>query len=150
MPHQPKHSRISRETILTLHSLVMDKIVEVKGQFRTVPVYTRGSNMAPPAREVPQLMDEWLAWLYGKGLAYEPIMRAAIALHDFEGVHPLAQLGGTCGYKLEYLGWLARQGRIDAIKRGGRWYSTRGAIEQYKAEAEEGIHKRGRPPSRSL
>lgn len=223
-----QRERISREMILTLHSLVMDKILEAKGQFRTVPVYIRGSNMTPPpAKEVPLLMYEWVAWIYGDGLVYEPITRAAIAHHGFEGVHPhidgngrvgrlllnimlmqegyppalllndwrvryihalniantgnytalinligqsveagldlyleacskttdvpeyqsLAQLAGTCGYKLEYLSWLARQGRIDAVKRGGRWYSTHAAIEQYKAEAEEGMQKRGRPPS---
>jgi hypothetical protein len=51
------------------------------------------------------------------------------------------------GYPLEYLSWLARQGRIDAAKRGGRWYSTPEAIEQYKVEAEKGKQKRGRPPS---
>ncbi len=52
-------------------------------------------------------------------------------------------------YPLSYLSWLARQGRIDAMKRNGRWYSTPAAIAQYQAEAEEGKKKRGRPPSRS-
>src|SRR5215472_5517745 len=39
-----RRERITRETILSLHSLVMDKILESKGQFRRVPVYIRGSN----------------------------------------------------------------------------------------------------------
>src|SRR5450755_133597 len=61
--------RITRETILTLHYLVMDKILESKGQFRTVPVYIRGSNMTPPpARDVERLMREWVAWINGVGL----------------------------------------------------------------------------------
>lgn len=218
-----KQVPITRETLLTLHSLVMDKILDSKGQFRTVPVYIRGSNMAPPpAREVERLMGEWLAWIAGEGLAYEPVTRAAIAHHGFEAVHPyadgngrvgrlllnlmlmqegyppalllydwrvryihalntantgnynplinmigqaveagldlyleacavvpeyqaLTELDGTCGYTLEYLSWLARQGRIDAVKRGGRWYSTQQAIEQYKQEAEQGKRRRGRP-----
>ena len=222
-----KREPITRKTILSLHSLVMDKILEANGKFRTVPVYIRGSNMTPlPAREVERLMREWVAWLHGKGLEYDPVIRFAIAHHGFEGVHPfidgngrvgrlllnlmlmregyppalllndwrtrymhalntantgnytalinlvgqsveagldlyleacetsyvpdyqpLAQLEGTCGYKLEYLSWLARQGRIDAVKRGGRWYSTREAIEHYNVEAQEGKQKRGRPPS---
>jgi len=220
-----KRERITRETILTLHSLVTDKILESKGQFRTVPVYIRGSNMTPPpARDVERLMHEWIAWIYGEGLEYDPLTRAAIAHHGFEAVHPhidgngrvgrlllnlmlmqegyppalllndwrtryihslnaanagnygtlinmigqaveagfdlyleacaatpeyqlLAELDGTCGYKLAYLSWLARQGRLDAVKRNGRWYSTHKAIEQYKAEAEGGKQKRGRPPS---
>jgi Fic family protein len=217
---------ITLTTIFTLHSLVMDKILESKGRFRTVPVYIRGSNMTPPpAHQVEQLMQEWVAWIYGKGLEYESITRAAIAHHGFEAVHgfedgngrvgrlllnlmlmqdgyppalllndwrvryihslnvantgqygPLLNLVGqsveagldlyleacaassdkyqllrelveASGYPLDYLSWLARQGRIDAVKRNGRWYSTREAIEQYKAEAEEGKQKRGRPPS---
>ena len=217
---------ITLETILSLHRVVMDKILEEKGTFRTVPVYIRGAMMnPPPAREVETYMRQWLEWVNGEGLDYEPIIRASIAHHGFEAVHPfldgngrvgrlllnlmlmregyppalllrdwraryiqalstadtgnyrplaniigqaveegldlyleacaaapdyqlLTDLDGTCGYKLEYLSWLARQGRIDAIKRGARWYSTRAAIEQYKAEAEEGKQKRGRPKTK--
>ncbi|MEO7021984.1 MAG: Fic family protein [Ktedonobacteraceae bacterium] len=218
-----KRVSITRETLLILHSLVVDKILDSKGQFRTVPVYIRSSNMTSPStREVERLMREWMAWISGTGLEYEPVTRAAIAHHGFEAVHPyadgngrvgrlllnlmlmqegyppalllhnwrvryihalntanagnctpliniighaveagldlylegcavtpeyqvLAELAGTCGYRLEYLSWLARQGRIDAMKRGGRWYSMRSAIEQYKAEAEQGKLQRGRP-----
>jgi hypothetical protein len=170
-------------------------------------------------------MHEWVVWIYGEGLEYDPVTRAAIAHHGFEAVHcfedgngrvgrlllnlmlmqesyppalllndwrtryihglnaantgqygPLLNLIGqsveagldlyleTCaivpgyqllrelveasGYPLEYLSWLARQGRIEAVKRGGRWYSTGAAIEQYKAEAEEGKQKRGRPKTK--
>lgn len=218
-----EQTSITRETLLTLHRVVMDKILDSKGEFRTVPVYIRGSNMTPPhAREVERLMREWLAWIVGAGQAYEPVTRAAIAHHGFEAVHPfadgngrvgrlllnlmlmqegyppalllhdwrvryihalntantgnytplinmigqaveagldlyleacavvpeyqtLAELAGTGGYSLEYLSWLARRGRIDAVKRGGRWYSTQTAIEQYKQEAEQGKRQRGRP-----
>lgn len=217
---------ITLETILSLHRVVMDKILQEKGTFRTVPVYIRGAMMnPPPAREVETYMHQWLEWVNGEGLDYEPIIRASIAHHGFEAVHPfldgngrvgrlllnlmlmregyppalllrdwraryiqalstadtgnyrplaniigqaveggldlyleacaptpdyqlLTDLDGTCGYKLEYLSWLARQGRIEAVKRGGRWYSTRAAIEQYKAEAEEGKQKRGRPKTK--
>jgi Fic family protein len=220
-----KSERITRDTILTLHSLVMDKILASKGRFRTVPVYIRGSNMTPPpADQVERLMREWLAWINGAGLEYDPVIRAGIAHHGFEAVHgfedgngrvgrlllnlmlmregyppalllndwrtryihglmtantgsygPLLNLIGQsveggldlyleacatvpgyqllrdlvddAGYPLEYLSWLARQGRIDAVKRGGRWYSTPQAITQYKAEAQQGKKKRGRPPS---
>ncbi len=195
-------------------------------RYDTVPVYIRGSNMTPPpARDVERLMSEWVAWINGVGLEYDPVTRATIAHHGFEAVHgfedgngrvgrlllnlmlmqegyppalllndwrtryiqgliaantgnygPLLNLIGQCveagldlyleacvdtpeyrplrelaeasGYLLEYLSWLARQGRLDAVKRNGRWYSTREAIEQYKAQAEEGKQKRGRPSRR--
>jgi len=222
-----KRELITITTILTLHSLVMDKILESKGRFRAVAVYIRGSNMTPPpAQQVEGLMREWVKWIYGEGLEYEPVTRAAIAHHGFEAVHGfedgngrvgrlllnlmlmqegyppalllydwrtryihalntantgqygpllnligqsveagldlyleactttpdkyllLRELVGASGYPLNYLSWLARQGRIDAVKRNGRWYSTAEAVEQYKAEAKEGKEKRGRPPSR--
>src|SRR5437764_1108304 len=80
-----KRENISRETILLLHSLVMDKILENKGQFRRVPVYIRGSNMTPPpAQDVERLMEEWLEWINSEGLQYDPVMRATIAHHGFE------------------------------------------------------------------
>lgn len=216
---------ITLTIILTLHSLVMDKILQSRGQFRTVPVSIRGSNMIPPpAYEVKGLMDEWVTWVYGEGLAYDPVTRAAIAHHGFEAVHgledgngrvgrlllnlmlmqegyppalllhdwrtryihglmtantgqygpllnligqsveagldlyleactvvpgyqPLRDLVDVSGYPLEYLSWLARQGRLEAVKRGGRWYSTPAAIEYYKRQAEVGKQKRGRPSS---
>lgn len=220
-----KREGITRDTILTLHGLVTDKILESKGQFRKVPVYIRGSNMTPPpAREIERLMREWVAWIYSDDLKYEPVTRAAIAHHGFEAVHGfedgngrvgrlllnlmlmqegyppalllndwraryiqslnnantgdyaalinmigqaveagldlyleacaatpileyqlLRELSEASGYPLEYLSWLARQGRLDAVKRNGRWYSTIEAIERYKAETEEGKQKRGRP-----
>lgn len=216
---------ITREIILTLHRIVTDKILEQKGQFRTASVYIRGVVLTPPpAREVEQLMQEWVTWVNSAGLKYEPITRATIAHHGFEAVHPffdgngrvgrlllnlmlmrdgyppalllrdwrvryiqalhtadtgnyrplanvigqaveagldlyleacaatpdyqpLTELAEISSYRLDYLSWLARQGRLDAVKRGGRWYSTRAAIEQYKAEAEEGKQRRGRPAS---
>lgn len=62
-------------------------------------------------------------------------------------VMPLRELVEVSGYPLDYLSWLARQGRLEATKRNGRWYSTREAVEQYKAEAQEGRKRRGRPPT---
>ena len=220
-----KREPIMRETVLTLHSIVMDKILASNGQFRKVPVYIRGSNMTPPpASRVEALMREWFAWFEREGKSYEPVIRAVIAHHGFEAVHPfedgngrigrlllnlmlmcegyppalilrdariryiqaldeantgnynplanvigqaveagldlyleacvsspeiayqsLSALAQVSGYSTDYLGWLVRKGRIDAIKRGRLWYSTKAAIEQYKAEVDEEKMKRGRP-----
>lgn len=220
-----KHEAITRETILALHGLTMDKILEMAGQFRTVPVSIRGANMTPPpAYQVEGPMRQWVAWLEGEGLEYEPVLRAAIAHHGFEAVHPfidgngrvgrlllnlmlmregyppalllrdwriryiqaldtantgnysplanligqaveggldlylqacaslpdeqyqlLSALAELSGYSVDYLGWLVRQGRIDAIKRGRRWYSTPEAIQKYKDEVASGIIPQGRP-----
>ena len=45
-----KRAPITRETILVLHALVMNKIAEAKGQFRSVPVSIRGANMIHAGR----------------------------------------------------------------------------------------------------
>jgi hypothetical protein len=35
-------------------------------------------------------------------------------------------------YSQEYLSLLARTGRLEAVKRGRNWYTTRRAIESYR------------------
>jgi Fic family protein len=225
-----KRALITRETLLTLHSIVMDKILEAKGQFRTVPVYIRGANMTPPpAYEVESLMRQWIEWIDGEGMEYEPVIRVAIAHHGFEAVHPytdgngrvgrlllnlmligegyppalllrdwrvryiqaldtantgnyrplanligqaieagldlyleacaalpdknywpLSALAQQSGYSTDYLGWLVRQGRIEAMKRQGRWYSTLDAILRYKSEVEKRSTPRGRPKTKNI
>ncbi len=57
----------------------------------------------------------------------------------------LAQLAESSGYSADYLGWLFRQGRLEAIKRGGRLYSTHEAITHYKQDVEQGAIPKGRP-----
>jgi hypothetical protein len=180
----------------------------------------------PPARSLPKLMKEWLAWVNGQERQqYHPIMQATIIHHGFEALHPfndgngrtgrlilqlllmqsgytpalllknwrgsyitalrnadqgnyspladligravesgldlylkaceavstdllqpLSALAKVSGYDVNYLGLLIRQGKLEATKRGGRWYSSLTAINQYKVEAAQGVAKRGRPP----
>ena len=42
------------------------------------------------------------------------------------GYLPLQILSGKCGYAKDYLGWLSRTGRIEAIRHGkyGQWYAS--------------------------
>jgi Fic family protein len=82
-------------TILELHRLVTDRILDEPGQFRRGAVSIRGSELVPPtAREVPTLVEAWLAWLDGEGRQYEPVTRAAIAHHGFLAVHPFLDGNG--------------------------------------------------------
>ncbi len=50
---------------------------------------------------------------------------------------PLAQAAADTPYSQEYLSLLARKGRIDALKRGRIWYTTRRAIKTYRESVEE-------------
>jgi Fic family protein len=107
---------ISRTDILKLHSLIMDRILSDAGSWRTIPVSIRGANFVPPpAREVPRLMREWLDWVNGEeAQRYEPIMRAAIAHHGFEAVHPFEDGNGRSGRLLLNL-MLMRDGYPPAL-----------------------------------
>jgi Fic family protein len=50
---------------------------------------------------------------------------------------PLGVIAADSAYSQEYLSLLARTGRIEAIKRGRVWYSTRGAVAAYRASVVE-------------
>jgi hypothetical protein len=69
----------------------------------------------------------------------------ACRAHPEEQYQPLAALARTVGRDANYLGLLARQGKLEARKRGGRWYSTQAALQRYAEQAEEGLRHRGRP-----
>ncbi len=56
---------------------------------------------------------------------------------------PLKQLARECAVSVDYLGQLARKGKIEATKRGQYWYATREAVQHYLAEAD--AQPRGRP-----
>lgn len=89
---------ITINTILELHRLVTDHILDEAGRFRQGSVSIRGSQLQPPsAREVPALMDQWVAWLYGEGQAYEVVTRAVLAHHGFLAVHPFRDGNGRTG-----------------------------------------------------
>ena len=55
---------------------------------------------------------------------------------------PLAEAAKETPFSVEYWGLLARKGRIDAVKRGGRWYIRRETLRRYLEEV--GREKHGR------
>lgn len=91
-------SALTPATILELHRLVTDRLLDEAGMWRRGAVSIRGSSLQPPpAAQVPALIDEWLAWLAGPGGAYGPVERAAIAHHGFVAVHPFRDGNGRTG-----------------------------------------------------
>jgi Fic family protein len=56
---------------------------------------------------------------------------------------PLQQLARERAVSVDYLGQLARKGKIEATKRGQYWYAAREAVQGYLAEAD--AQPRGRP-----
>ena len=57
------------------------------------------------------------------------------------------ELAELFGLDNNYLGQLARLGKIEATKRGAFWYASREAIQQYLREAQE--QPRGRRSQRT-
>lgn len=49
----------------------------------------------------------------------------------------LAQAAEGTPYSQEYLSLLARKGRLDAIKRGRVWLTTRQAVADYRQSVED-------------
>ena len=49
---------------------------------------------------------------------------------------PLAQAAEDTPYSQDYLSLLARRGRLEAIKRGRNWHTTRRAVEAYRRSVE--------------
>lgn len=63
-----------------------------------------------------------------------------------EPLTPLNELAAEFGYTVDYLGSLARSGRLKAAKQGGRWYARRKELVEYKVRAA--TEPRGRPRPR--
>ena len=102
-------------TILELHRLVTDRILDEPGQFRRGAVSIRGSPLVPPpAAQVPGLMAEWLQWLPGAGQVYDPLTRVTIAHHGFLAVHPFLDGNGRTARLLLHL-LLLRSGYPPAL-----------------------------------
>lgn len=57
---------------------------------------------------------------------------------------PLQNLAREFSMSVDYLGQLARKGKIEATKRGQYWYSTREAVQRYLAEVEAQARGRSR------
>jgi fido (protein-threonine AMPylation protein) len=74
----------------------------------------------------------------------------ACAARPDEQYQQLSTLARVTGNDPNYLGLLARQGKLEAVKRGGYWYSTPAALQTYQEQAKEGVKQRGRPPKTQL
>jgi len=63
-----------------------------------------------------------------------------------EQYQPLSELALSSGYDVNYLGLLARSGKLEARKWNRRWYTTPAALARYEQEVQ--AEPRGRPGGR--
>jgi Fic family protein len=72
----------------------------------------------------------------------------ACAATPDEQYQPLTELALQYGYDVNYLGLLARQGKLEARKWNRRWHSTPAALARYEEQVQ--AESRGRPTKRDL
>lgn len=94
---------------------------------------------AADAERYPPIVN-LIAQAVEEGLDY--YLDACAATPD-EHYRPLSELALAHGYDVNYLGLLARQGKVEARKWNRRWHSTAAAIARYEEEVQ--AEPRGRP-----
>ncbi len=81
------------------HKLLMEGLVDAAGCFRNSSVGVfKGSNVAhvaPPAKRVPELMDNLLNWL--KNTDEHPLVASCVFHYELEFIHPFEDGNGRMG-----------------------------------------------------
>ena len=87
------------QDLLEAHGIMMSGLIEEAGQYRSSGVGVMDSSriihMAPPARQVPQLMNNLFAWLGYTDI--HPLVAGAVFHYELEFVHPFADGNGRMG-----------------------------------------------------
>ncbi|HEX4888983.1 MAG TPA: Fic family protein [Alphaproteobacteria bacterium] len=124
-----KPSRISGQDILGVHGLILRGIDdENAGRFRNVPVRISGSAVVMPnPRKVPELMEDFLAWL-GEKHDLHPVALAGEAHYRLVSIHPFTDGNGRTARLLMNL-MLMQQGYPPAIIRLRDRLAYIGALE---------------------
>lgn len=124
-----KPSRISGQDILDIHGLILRGIDdENAGRFRNAPVRISGSAVVMPnPRKVPQLMEDFLAWLGAKHDLH-PVALAGEAHYRLVSIHPFTDGNGRTARLLMNL-LLMQQGYPPAIIRPRDRLAYIGALE---------------------
>ena len=89
-----KKQDITESTILELHQLILQKIVDNQaGKYRTVPVRIAGSTVVMPnAMKIPELMGEYISWLQKS--EDNPLTVAMDAHFKLVSIHPFVDGNG--------------------------------------------------------
>ena len=88
-----------RDDLLQAHALLMYGLIDDAGHYRRggVGIYRgeRLPHMAPPASQIPRLMDDLLTWLDRCELP--PLIASCVFHYEFEFIHPFADGNGRMG-----------------------------------------------------
>lgn len=90
---------LKEQDLLAAHQALMLGLVDEIGQYRSGGVGVMSGkevvHMAPPANQVPRLMQDLFAWL--KRTKHHPLIASAIFHYEFEFIHPFADGNGRMG-----------------------------------------------------
>ena len=97
---QYQHMHPAGETdLLRAHELLMTGLLDAPGHYRRGQVSVMGQgqihHIGPPARRVPQLMTNLLAWL--DSTDEHPLVASSVFHYEFEFIHPFEDGNGRMG-----------------------------------------------------
>ena len=82
-------TQITEQTIKQVHRLLLDKILERPGEYRTGMIKVPGANFTPPkSEEIPHLLRELTDWLQRNPMEYTPVELATRFMHRLLMIHP--------------------------------------------------------------
>ena len=89
----------SEDDLLAAHQVLMSGLLDVPGRYRTGQVGVLGPDevhhIGPPAKRVPRLTAELLAWL--GGTRDHPLIASSVFHYEFEFIHPFEDGNGRLG-----------------------------------------------------
>lgn len=111
-----KDHKISDMDVLTIHSLVLQKIEkEFAGRYRNAGVRISGANFVPPnALKVDAYMTDLIDWLNDDSIIINSVVKTAIFHHRFVWIHPFFDGNGRT-VRLAYNLYLMKLGFPPAI-----------------------------------
>ena len=81
------------------------------------------------------IMNEMVAWYHENNHILSIPELAALMHYKLVNIHPFMDGNGRaakyCEYSQEYLSFLARTGRLSAVKFNRNWLTTKNAVEEY-------------------
>lgn len=83
------NAQITEETLRHVHRLLLDKILDRPGEYRTGMIKVPGAHFTPPkSTDIPGLVQGLTNWLHTNPMEYTPVELAARFMHRLLVIHP--------------------------------------------------------------
>lgn len=125
---------LNSKDLLKAHGVMMEGLVKEFGRWRTSGAGVFGKqgcvHLAPPARRVPELMEDLFAWI--KSTKTHPLISSCEFHYEFEFIHPFMDGNGRMG-RLWQTALLARWRPIFA------WIPIESMVKEHQQEYYDAI-----------